>query len=116
MTAGSDALLRYVRGLAARPDPDNTTDATLLGRFIAARDETAFAALVDRHGPLVFRVCRRVLGDVHEAVDAFQAVFLVLARKAATVHPREALCRGGCPSPGRSGLAEKFMPQVAALR
>src|SRR5262245_13425766 len=91
MAVGPDTLLRYIRGLVLRPESDETTDATLLGRFISARDQTAFAALVNRHGPLVFHVCRRVLGDVHEAEDAFQAAFLVLARKAATVRPREAL-------------------------
>jgi RNA polymerase sigma factor (sigma-70 family) len=91
MAAGSETVLRYLRRLVLPTEPGEATDAALLGRFVSCKDEQAFTALVDRHGPLVLRVCRRVLGDVHDAEDAFQAAFLILARKAATVHPREAL-------------------------
>ncbi|QJW96157.1 sigma-70 family RNA polymerase sigma factor [Frigoriglobus tundricola] len=63
------------------------SDAELLDRFVTHRDGPAFAALVARHGPMVFGVCRRVLRDWHTAEDAFQATFLVLARKAASIHP-----------------------------
>jgi RNA polymerase sigma factor (sigma-70 family) len=74
-------LLAAVRRLAR---PDELTDAELLGRFARARDGGAFRALVDRHGPMVLAVCRRLLG-YHDADDAFQAAFLVLARKAGSL-------------------------------
>jgi RNA polymerase sigma factor (sigma-70 family) len=66
-------------------------DAVLIERFARLGDEAAFAALVDRHGPMVLRVCRRVLGDAHTAEDAAQAAFLVLARKAGCLRRPEAL-------------------------
>jgi RNA polymerase sigma factor (sigma-70 family) len=59
-----------------------TTDAELLARFARVRDEAAFEALVRRHGPMVLGVCRRVLPESHDAEEAFQVTFVVLARKA----------------------------------
>ncbi len=88
MPAAADRLLRHVRRVASQAAPG---DAALLGRYVARRDPAAFEALVARHGPMVLRVCRRVLGHEADAEDAFQATFLVLARKAQSVRPAGAL-------------------------
>lgn len=85
----SDRLIAPLRRLAARELPQ--TDAQLLGIFVRHRDPAAFEALVRRHGPMVHGVCRRVVGHAPDADDAFQAAFVVLARRAAAVRPREKL-------------------------
>jgi RNA polymerase sigma factor (sigma-70 family) len=76
---------------AARSELAATSDAELLRRYRTNGDEVAFAALVERHGPLVLGVCRRIMRDAHAAEDAFQAVFLTLARNARSVRRPEAL-------------------------
>src|SRR5215510_12316059 len=83
-------VLRHVRRLAASAAGEGT-DRQLLERFSRRREEDAFAVLVKRHGPLVLGVCRRVLRHEQDAEDAFQATFLVLARKAASIGRRQAL-------------------------
>jgi RNA polymerase sigma factor (sigma-70 family) len=86
-----DTVLHHLRRLAGAPRPGESTDAQLLQRFARKRDEAAFALLVQRHGPMVLGVCRRVLGNSHDAEDAFQATFLILARKAAAVGWRDSV-------------------------
>jgi RNA polymerase sigma factor (sigma-70 family) len=84
-------IVDYIRQIARRDLPTNLSDRQLLERFIAARDENAFSALVHRHGSLVLTVCQRVLNDSHDAEDAFQATFLVLVRKAGSIAKRESV-------------------------
>jgi RNA polymerase sigma factor (sigma-70 family) len=76
------AAVRHARALATRHDTTNQTDGDLLRAFAAAGDGDAFAVLVKRHGPLVLGVCRRVLHRLHDAEDAFQATFVLLAQRA----------------------------------
>jgi RNA polymerase sigma factor (sigma-70 family) len=80
-----DALARHVRGLVPSQHLRDQTDGELLRAFSIRNDQSAFASLVTRHGPLVLAVCRRVLHQLHDAEDAFQATFLVLARNAAAL-------------------------------
>jgi len=87
--AHMDSVIRHLRRTVLRQDDAGRSDAELLASFISQTDDTAFAALARRHGPMVFGVCRRVIGNHHDAEDAFQATFLILARKASTVRPRE---------------------------
>jgi RNA polymerase sigma factor (sigma-70 family) len=85
-------FLRQLRkSLAAAAADEGLADADLLERFLARRDEEAFAALVGRHGPMVLGVCARVLGDAHAAEDAFQATFLILVRRAGAIRKHAAL-------------------------
>ena len=92
----SEALRTSPRGLRDAGTEAGLSDGQLLARFNARRDaraENAFATLVHRHGPLVLRVCRQIVGDPHLAEDAFQATFLVLARKAGAIRRPELLAQ-----------------------
>src|SRR6516162_6428863 len=80
MAPGFRFILRHLRSRLT----EERSDAELLQRFAAHQDEEAFAALVERHGALVLEVCRRILHDTHDAEDAFQVTFLVLACKASS--------------------------------
>ncbi|WP_206107904.1 sigma-70 family RNA polymerase sigma factor [Paludisphaera rhizosphaerae] len=94
MGKGRDGGLSHVRVLFNEGAVAGLTDAQLLERFTTREGESAqaaFATIVDRHGPMVLRVCGSVLRDRHEAEDAFQATFLVLARRAGSLWVRGSL-------------------------
>ena len=84
-------VIRYIRKLAGAGQGGESTDGQLLGRFVKNRDERAFAAIVERHGPMVLSVCRRLLHGANDVDDVFQAVFLVLVRKAGSIGKPELL-------------------------
>jgi len=86
-----DSLIRSVHRLAGPAGDTDRNDGELLRRFAAEQDENAFQSLMDRHGSMVLNVCRGVLRDAHDAEDAFQATFLVLARKATSIQKQSSV-------------------------
>ena len=88
-TGQLSGVIRHLRGVLR--DGAGLTDGQLLEDYISHHDEAALAALVHRHGPMVWGVCRRVLRNYHDAEDAFQATFLVFVRKGASIASRELL-------------------------
>ncbi len=87
----SSALTQAVHILFDDGTFGSLTDRQLLERFATAKSEAAFAALVARHGPMVLSVCEAVLGDSHDAEDAFQASFLILAKKSGSIRDPDSL-------------------------
>jgi RNA polymerase sigma factor (sigma-70 family) len=94
-------VMRHLRRLTLPPGY-RQSDRALLERFISRRDDAAFAALVQRHGPMVLGVCRRVLHHIQDAEDACQAAFLVFARKAGSIRKRD------CPGSWLHGVAYRI--------
>lgn len=84
------------------------TNAALLDGFVSVRDEAAFEAVLSRYGPMVWRVCREVLRNPHDAEDAFQATFLVFVRSAGTIRNRDALGRWLYETAYRIALRAKY--------
>src|SRR5262245_51228213 len=102
--------LQHLGRILLAGDVAGLSDAELVGRFAATRDEAAFTALVRRYGMVVFGVCRRVLRHEQDAEDAFQATFLVLARNAASVR------RSGAVGNWLYGVAYNVARKAKALR
>lgn len=88
VTGQMNELLVHLRRAVLRSESE-TTDGELLSSFVGRRDGAALAALIERHGPMVWGVCRRLLHNHHDAEDAFQATFLVFVRKAASMRRQE---------------------------
>src|SRR5262245_19486288 len=84
-------LLHHLCRTELLREGEHRSDGQLLDSFVRHREGVALEALVRRHGPMVWGVCRRALASHHDAEDAFQATFLVLARKAAAIRSRELL-------------------------
>ncbi len=90
-TSQMSGVIQHLRRAVLLRDGAGLTDGQLLTDYISRRDEAALAALLRRHGPMVWGVCRRVLSNYHDAEDAFQATFLVLVRRASSIASRELL-------------------------
>ncbi len=91
MKIGQAAVMGPIRQAFGGESVVGLGEGELLDRFVARRDEPAFAALVARHGPMVLGVCRRLLADPDDAEDAFQATFLVLVRRAGSIRDGDGL-------------------------
>ena len=92
--SASGGWVRQVRRLFCLGTVGGLSDGELLDRFVSRHDENseaAFEELMHRHGPIVLRLCRSVLGDPHDAEDAFQATFLVLARRAVSIRRKDSV-------------------------
>jgi RNA polymerase sigma factor (sigma-70 family) len=108
-TNALNRVIQHLRQAALGQVGGGFTDAELLEAYISRRDEPAFEALLQRHGPMVLGVCRRVLRNEADAEDAFQATFLVLVQKAASVRPR------GMVSNWLYGVAHKTALKAKAM-
>jgi RNA polymerase sigma factor (sigma-70 family) len=86
-----EILVRDIRKLRTRLTGPDRSDRELLESFLAHNDPRGFETLVARHGPMVLRVCRRVLGNAHDAEDAFQATFLLLAQQGTSIQKKGSL-------------------------
>jgi RNA polymerase sigma factor (sigma-70 family) len=114
--------LQNIRALGSVQRSEPLSDHELLQKFVRGQDEAAFATLLRRHGPMVLRVCRRILHDWHLAEDAFQATFLVLARRAEDIWPDRPLnCwlqgvarRVALRACRRGPVSNTLLPEVAA--
>src|SRR4051794_13175921 len=109
------AFLSHLTGAAVRAggEPD---DADLLDRFVRGREEAAFAALLGRHGPMVWGVCRRVLRNEADGEDASQATFLVSARKAGSTPRRASLASWLYGVASRSALKARARNNLRAAK
>src|SRR4051794_33648007 len=104
------ALLTSLSGHFRRKEWASRTDAELLRAYAAQGDAEAFSALVARHGPLVWGLCRRFLGGTPDAEDAFQATFLTLVRRAGSIRRPESL------APWLHGVARRLADKVRQTR
>ena len=95
MRCGSGSVIRSIQTLFDSGSATGMNDRELLEQFLARRDhgsaQRAFTAIVTRHGPMVWSVCRSIAPDSHTAEDAFQAVFLILVRRAGSIRRCETL-------------------------
>jgi DNA-directed RNA polymerase specialized sigma24 family protein len=111
-------MLHEVLRLLRRATPAEqgiVSDAQLLGRYVRGHDESAFAEIVQRHGPMVRGVCRRLLADEHAAEDAFQATFLVLVRRAGSLIWQESIAGWLHEVAWRTARKARSRPVLAAL-
>jgi hypothetical protein len=117
MPAGQfNAVLHHVRKLVVAHGTQDLTDSQLLHRFSAHQEEEAFAALVKRHGRLVWGICRRELGHEQDAENAFQATFVVLAHHAGSIRKRASNRPGSDGWPTWANAGAWLSPRLTGSR